>query len=132
MIDGDSRYLSRCGEQVVHKAGVDDLALFVVDQALEEGSAYALRYTTMHLALDHHVIDNAPAVMHCCVLDERDHACLRVNLDNCPMHAAGKAGMWWTVKLGCLKPRPPRSCGSAGPGRGPASFIDISLRAFSP
>src|SRR5579885_957290 len=106
MTDDDRGNLRRRRQEIVHEAGVDDLTLFVVDQSLVECASNTLRDAAMHLPLNHHRIDNAPTVMYRRVLEERDHAGLRVNLDNGPMHAAGEAGMWRAVKLGGLKSWP--------------------------
>src|SRR5947209_17120348 len=93
MIDEQRRHLSGRREQVIHEAGVDDLSLFIVNQALEKGSADALGHASMDLSLDHDWIDDAPAVMHGGVLHEGNITGGGVNLDNRAMNATGETAM---------------------------------------
>src|SRR5690349_4742271 len=98
MPDNYSWHLRRCWQQVVHKASVQDLSIVIKDQPLEEGSAYTLGHTAMHLPLDHHGIDHPPTIVYCHIFHKRDHARGRINLDNSSMHTTGKARVRGAVK----------------------------------
>src|SRR2546421_2466677 len=103
MSDSYSWHFCRCWQQVVHKAGIDDLSIFIIDYPLKEGTAYALSHTAMHLSLDNHGIDHSPTIVDCHVFYERDHSCDGIDFDNGSVHATGKARVRGAVKLGCLQ-----------------------------
>src|SRR6266704_3018100 len=99
----DNRWnLGGCRNQIIHKAGIDKLPLFIVYEPFKKCSSNALRYTTMYLSLDDHRINHAPAVMHRRIFDECDHARFRVNLDDSSVDTAGKTCVWWAIKLAGL------------------------------
>src|SRR5260370_7883179 len=90
MIYRDRGNFRRRREQIIHKASVDELPLFIIDESLIKGSPYTLRHTTMHLPFDDRGINHAPAIVHSHVFDECYHARFRINLDDRSMAATGK------------------------------------------
>src|SRR5438445_9599474 len=103
MIDDNRWNLRRRWQQVVHKASVNDLSIFIVHEPLKEGSAYALGYSAMYLPLDNHGIDHSPTVVDRCIFHKRDHARCRIDLDDGPMYATGVTCMLGAVKLRVLQ-----------------------------
>src|SRR5712692_5121277 len=98
----DSWYLRRRWQQVIHKAGIDQLSIFIVHQPLIESSTDALRHPSMHLPFHDHRINYSATIVNRGVLQERDHACGRINLDNGSMHSTGKTCVERAVELGRL------------------------------
>src|SRR5260370_23065255 len=103
MIYRDRGNFRRRREQIIHKASVDELPLFIIDESLIKGSPYTLRHAAMHLPFDDHGINHAPAIVHSHVFDECHHARFRINLDDRSMGATGKTAMRRAVKLAGFK-----------------------------
>src|SRR5260370_26690555 len=98
MIYRDRGNFRRRWEQIIHKASVDELPLFIIDESLIKGSPYTLRHAAMHLPFDDRGINHAPAIVHSHVFDECHHARFRINLDDRSMAATGKTAMRRAVK----------------------------------
>src|SRR5258708_20199128 len=99
MIYRDRGNFRRRREQIIHKASVDELPLFIIDESLIKGSPYTLRHTTMHLPFDDRGINHAPAIVHSHVFDECHHARFRINLADPSMAAPAKTSMPRPTKL---------------------------------
>src|SRR5215469_15299815 len=95
----------RCREQIIHEAGVNELRLFVIHQSFKKCSSETVRHATVHLPLDNRCINHTPTIMHSRILEERDHACFWIDLDDSSMNTAGKTSMWRAIKLGGLQTR---------------------------
>src|SRR5260370_33104522 len=89
MIYRDRGNFRRRWEQIIHKASVDELPLFIIDESLIKGSPYTLRHAARHLPFDDRGINHAPAIVHSHVFDEFHHARFRINLDDRSMGATG-------------------------------------------
>src|SRR5581483_430329 len=67
VVNCDGRDL-RCGRnKIIHKGGAQGLALLIINQPFKEGAADALSDASAYLSLNHHRIDQPPAVMDGCV-----------------------------------------------------------------
>ena len=77
------------GQQVVHKGGVEQLAVFVEDELLVEGIADALGDAALDLALEDHGVDDAAAVVDDDVALDLDLHGLGVDLDDHGVDARG-------------------------------------------
>src|ERR1700676_3408424 len=103
VIDQQRWYLSSSRQQVIHEAGVDDLSLFIIYQSFKECSPNTLRHSPMHLSLNHHGIDDTPAVMHGSIFHKSDIARNGINLDYCAVNATGKTSVRRAIEAARLQ-----------------------------
>src|SRR5262249_35136837 len=90
---------------IIHERAGDELAVLVVDRALEQRLAYALRDAAVNLALDDHRIDHGAEIIDRGPGDDLAFAGLRIDLDLADVTAGGKGEVGGIVERPFLQSR---------------------------
>ena len=92
------------GQQIVHKRGVEELAVFIEDQLLVKGVADALRHAALNLTFQNHRVNHHTAIVDDNIALDLNLHCLRIYLDDHRMDPAGRSATFGAKVVGRFQP----------------------------